>query len=164
MDERWWPQSLSHIPKDAPWDHADVTAAEIRSFEDGTRSGHRHAFSVLIPVKKLDAVMAAASGLDHEVNSNGPLPDYRADHPHTPRFWVDARGLPDDKYEPLVLSWRSHDKTVLQLEPGFLMTYGLVPRGIQGGVVHWDDPQSPRPEVATVSAPSTWDFPRGTHA
>ncbi len=164
MDESWWPQSLSHIAKDAPWDHADVMVAEIKSFEDGTHSGHRHAFSVLIPVDKLDTVMAAARNLDHEVSCNGPLPDYRADRPHHPKFWVDARGLPDDKYEPLVLSWRSHDKTVLQLEPGFLITYGLVPRGIHDGAVHWDDPRAPRPAVATVSAPSTWDFPRGTHA
>ena len=34
MDESWWPQSLSHIAKDAPWDHADVMVAEIKSFDE----------------------------------------------------------------------------------------------------------------------------------
>ncbi len=164
MDESWWPESLTHIVKDAPWDHADVMVAEVKSFEDGQHCGQRRAFTVLIPVDRLDAVMASATGLDHEVSSSGPLPFYRADHPHTPKFWVDARGLPDRTYEPLVLSWQSHDKTVLQLDPGFLMTYGLVPRGINDGAVHWDDPQAPRPNVATVTEPSVWDFPRGTHA
>lgn len=164
MDETWWPQSLSHIVKDSPWDHEEVMVAEINSFEDGRHCGHRRAFTVLIPVDRLDAVMASATGLDHEVSSSGPLPYYSADHPHTPKFWVDARGLPDETYEPLVLSWQSHDKTVLQLDPGFLMTYGLVPRAINDGAVHWDDPRAPRRNVATVTAPSVWDFPRGTHA
>lgn len=164
MEESWWPQSLAHIAKDEPWVHPDVMVAEIKSFEDGQHCGQRRAFTVLIPVDSLDAVMAAAAGLDHEVSSSGPLPIYRADHPHTPKFWVDARELPDETYEPLVLSWRSHDRTVLQLDPGFLMTYGLIPRGINDGAVHWDDPRAPRPNVATVTAPSAWDFPRGTHA
>jgi hypothetical protein len=31
-------------------------------------------------------------------------------------------------------------------------------------MVYWDDPQAPRHDIVTVTPPSVWDFPLGTHA
>src|SRR3569833_1364312 len=72
----------------------------------------------------------------------GP-PSASPSHAYTPKFWIKGEGSPRRTYEPLVLSWRSHDKTVLQLDPGFAMTYGLVPRNLGNGETRWDDPAGP---------------------
>ncbi|MCA1363418.1 hypothetical protein I6F14_23740 [Bradyrhizobium sp. IC3069] len=90
-------------------------------------------------------------------------PVYLEDRPFKPEFWIGAKGLPSDKYEPLVLAWSLHEKTVLQTDPGFLMTYGLVPRSANEGIVYWDDPQEPRHNIVTVAAPSVGKYPLGTH-
>ncbi len=44
------------------------------------------------------------------------------------------------------------------------MTYGLVPRSLGDGETRWDDPAAPLYDVASVSAPSVWNFPSGTAA
>src|SRR6266508_1563392 len=164
MAENWWPAPLAHIPAENPWARDHVIVAEINSFDERPHAGHRITFAALVPNDEIDAVKKALANLDHEVNTSRPHPDYRKDQPFEPAFWISAKDLPREKYEPLVLEWRSHHTTVLQLDPGFLMTYGLVPRYGNGGIVHWDDPEAPRHDIVIVSPPSVWDFPRASHA
>jgi hypothetical protein len=159
----WWPALLAHIPGEDPWADDNVVVAEVKSFDEQPYTGHRTTFAALVPIDQIGAVKAALVNFDCEVSTSGPRPDYSEDRPFTPRFWV-ATNKPSDKYEPLILAWRSHNKTVLQPDPGFLMTYGLVPRAIDGGAVHWDDSELPRHDIVVVSAPSVWDFPLGTRA
>jgi hypothetical protein len=164
MAEDWWPALLAHIPTEDPWAENNVVVGEVRSFDEEPHAGQRTAFSALVPLDQIAAVQAALANLDHDVSTSGPHPFYMKDRPFVPRFWIGAKELPSDEYEPFVLCWRSHDKTVLQPDPGFLMTYGLAQRAIEGGAVHWDDPEAPRHDIVTVTAPSVWDFPLGTHA
>jgi hypothetical protein len=164
MTDSWWPASLAHIPGADPWVQDHVVVAEVRSFDEQPHAGRRTMSSALVPVDQIEAVKAALANLDHDVSSSGPHPYYTEGHPYVPRFWVGAKDLPSGRYEPLVLTWRSHDKTVLQPDPGFLMTYGLVPRSIEGGTVYWDDPEAPRHDIVAVTAPSVWNFPLGTDA
>jgi hypothetical protein len=164
MADDWWPAPLAHVPTEDPWAEENVTAAEIKSFDERPHAGQRRAFTALVPIGEIDAVKAALANLDHGVSSNGPHPFYDEGRPFKPEFWVGAKDLPQKKCETLILMWMSHNKTVLQPDPGFLMTYGLVPRAINGGTVYWDDPQAPRRDIVTVTAPSVWDFPFGTHA
>lgn len=164
MPEEWWPAPLAHIAGEDPWADANVVVAEIKSFDEKPHAGQRRAFTALVPLDQIEQVKAAFAGLDHDVSTSGPHPYCDEDRPFTPRFWVEAKGLPSDKYEPLVLTWSSHDKTVLLPDPGFLMTYGLAQRSVEGGMVYWDDPQAPRHNVVSVTAPSIWKFPLGTHA
>src|SRR5215831_17621462 len=164
MADDWWPAPLAHVPTEDPWAEENVTAAEIKSFDERPHPGRRRAFTALVPIGEIDAVKAALANLDHGVSSSGPHPFYDEGRPFKPEFWVGAKDLPQKKYEPLILMWMSHNKTVLQPDPGLLMTYGLVPRAINGGTVYWDDPQAPRRDIVTVTAPSVWDFPLGTHA
>lgn len=162
--EKWWPKPLAHVKDIDPWADADVVVAEIRSFDDEAHIGHRHVFSALVPVAELDEVKKKLARFEDGVQTSGPHPSASLMHPYTPKFWIETEGSPRSTYEPLVLSWRSHDKTVLQLDPGFAMTYGLVPRSIGNGEMRWDDPTGPVYDIATVSAPSVWKFPSGTAA
>ena len=164
MNEDWWPVQLAHIPAEDPWIDDHVVVAEVRSFDGRPHVGQRRVFTALVPIDQIEAVKAAFVNMDHDVSASGPHPHYAEDGPYTPRFWVDAKDLPSNGYEPLVLAWMSHDRTVLQPDPGFLMTYGLVPRAVNGGTVYWDDPRAPRHDIVVVTAPSVWKFPLSSHA
>lgn len=160
----WWPASLTHIPKEDPWAHDHVIVAEIKSFDDGGGMGLRITISALVPISDLDAVCQNLAALDPAVRTSGPWPFPREDRAYEPQFWIDAFGLSGGRYEPLVLSWRSHDHTVFVPEPGFLMTYGLVPRPLRNGAVHWDNPAGPVRDIVKVTAPSVYSFPKVTPA
>lgn len=164
MSEDWWPATLAHMAGEDPWAHEDVIVAEIKSFDERPHAGQRRVFAALVPLDQIKEVEAAFAKLDHDVSTSGPHPFYDEDRPFTPTFWIGAKALPSDEYEPLILTWMSHDKTVLQPDPGFLMTYGLAQRSVEGGMVYWDDPQAPRHNVVSVTPPSVWKFPLGTHA
>jgi len=163
-EENWWPSPLAHLRDADPWAEADIVVAEIQSFDDGAHTGHRHLFSALVPISDLEEIKRSLANFGHEVHASGPQPVASPKHPYTPDFWMQTDSSPRRTYEPLVLSWRSHDKTVLQLDPGFAMTYGLAPRAFGDGETRWDDPAAPRPDIARVTAPSVWDWPSGTHA
>jgi hypothetical protein len=162
MDEDWWPRLLAHIPGERPWSERNVVVAESRSIEEGTYPGERRSITILVPVAEIDGVSLALVGLDHEVSSSGPNPVPDSAPTYRPEFWVSAIGLPRDRYEPLVLSWTSHDKTVLAPDPGFLMTYGLVPRSAGRGATSYDDPQGPVYDIVQVGEASVWTFPTRT--
>lgn len=164
MTTDWWPTALAHIPKENPLAHEQVVVAEVQSFDETPHQGQRTMFSLLVPVDQLDFIKASLLSLDHEVSASGPHPSYLKDRPFEPQFWIEARTRPNKKFEPLVLEWRSHHTTVLQPDPGFLMTYGLVPRVGSGGMLFWDDPRSPRRGIVVVSPPSIWSGLVGTHA
>ncbi|MCH7662937.1 MAG: hypothetical protein IH859_03595 [Chloroflexi bacterium] len=84
-----------------------------------------------------------------------------------PRFWISAKAHSLEGLEPLVLSWEAANNTTLFLDPGFLMTYGLIPRYLKNNKrdeIHYDDPYHPRQSVAIVSPVSYYDFPTRSHA
>jgi hypothetical protein len=164
MTIHWWPVALAHIPKEDPWAHDHVIVAEIKYFDDGGHTGARITISALVPIPDLDAVCQNLAALDNEVRTSGPWPFPREDKAYEPRFWIEAYGLSGGKYEPLVLSWRSHDHTVFTPDPGFLMTYGLAPRPLWNGAVHWDDPARPVRDIVKVTAPSVYSLPKATPA
>jgi hypothetical protein len=123
--ENWWPKPLAHVRDIDPWADTDVVVAEIQSFDDAPHTGHRHVFSALVPVAELADVSENLARFEYGVQASGPRPSARPGHPYTPKLWIEREGSPTYTYEPLVLSWQSHDKTVLQLDPGFAMTYDL---------------------------------------
>jgi hypothetical protein len=164
MSADWWPKLLAHVPNERPWDDEHVTVAEIKSFSDKPHPGHRETFSALVPMDQLEQVAANLGKFGSCICTSGPHPTPHSGSTYRPGFWVEARDLPSQKYEPLILSWRSHDKTVLMPDPGFLMTYGLSPRNVKEGLVLWDDPAAPVHDVVKICAPSTWTFPSYSHA
>lgn len=160
--EDWWPTPLAHVGKEKPWDSKHVVVAEVKSFDEQPHAGQRTTFSALIPFEQIETVRANLANFDTEVRSSGPHPSPYPGSTYNPKFWIAGSGLP--KFEPLVVSWRSHDKTVLMPSSEFLMTYGLSPRNVRDGLVHWDDPAAPTHDVVQVLSPSVWDFPLATTA
>ncbi len=160
MHANWWPSLLEHIPTEEPWAEASVSVACLRSFDgDPIHPGERRSYTVLIPLADIDAVLAAPAGLAHEVSSTGPNPGAGAAGQYEPQFWVSARDLPQERFEPFILAWLSNDQTVLAPDPRFLMTYGLVPRAVAGGITIYDEPTGPTFDVVEVGAPSVWSTP-----
>jgi hypothetical protein len=82
---------------------------------------------------------------------------------YRPDFWIEA-WIEDEclKLEPLILNWESHNRTALVLDPGFAMTYGLIPRAGPDGGIHWDDPAEPRDDVAIIDPPALFQAMRLT--
>lgn len=163
-EDEWWPHSLAHVPSEDPWAADPVTIAAIKSFDDGSHTGMRITMSALVPISDLDSLRENPAAFDPEVRASGPRPFPREDGAYAPRFWMEFYGLPGGKYEPLVLSWRSHDHTILLPDPGFLMTYGLTPRSLGNGNISWDDPAGPVRDVVKVTPPSIYSFPKVTAA
>ena len=85
---------------------------------------------------------------------------------YRPEFWIGYRSETFDRIlcEPLVLGWRSNNQTVMALDHGFTMTYGLVPRALAGGKTCWDDVETPEPNIAVVDPPSIYQDLRLTEA
>jgi hypothetical protein len=165
MEANWWPRLLHHIIHEQPWEEASVAVASLRTIENEPhRPGERRSYTVLISVADFAAVSANLAGLAHEVRASGPHPLASAAPDYNPAFWVSAVGLPSDRYEPLILSWTSHDRTALVPDPRFLMTYGLIPRAISGGRTVYDDPAGPSFDVVEVDPPSVWSMPVRTTA
>src|ERR1022692_1379473 len=164
MSSDWWPSQLAHLPMEDPWGSEYVVVAEIKSFDEAPHVGHRRTFSALVPINEIDEVTKNLAKIEQSVSTTGPHPLPHGDYVYKPEFWIEARDLPSQRYEPVVLSWSSHDRTVLLPEPGFLMTYGLMPRPLGNGFVSWDDPASPVQDVVKVSPPSTYKFPTVTTA
>lgn len=154
MEDDWWPDLLAHIATERPWAEPHVPVARVQSFDDPYYPGVRMSRTALVPADTLEAVRPRLRGFGWHVEATGPRPGPRQPGDYQPRFWVQGVDLPQDRYEPLVLSWESGDQTTLQFDPGFLMTYGLVPRHLSNGQVHYDDPATPSFDVAKLTTVS----------
>jgi len=98
--------------------------------------------------------------LGHEVSTSGPHPFPTPDDAYVPWFHISAPKELPHGIEPLVPSWTSHNRTVLQPDPGFLMTYGLVPRlAPRDQTINWDDPAGPDKNVVQSVPVSVYDYP-----
>lgn len=162
MDETWWPTLLAHVPRQTRWDERDVVVAEYKTVEGSADdSGERRSYTVLVPMTDLDVVLKNLAKLDTQVETSGPFPVADAAGVYHPKFWIGARDLPRDRYEPLVLAWTANNTTTLAPSPGFLMTYALAPRNV-GQATHYDDVTGPVRDVVQVSAPSVYSVPTRT--
>lgn len=116
----------------------------------------------LVPESQYE-LLTGDQELDPTLATSGPYPCPR-NCEYIPWFRIlGTSAIPDD-IEPLVLSWESNDQTVLQPDPGLLMTYGLMPRIEQDGLTHWDEPAKPTSDVLIVKPPSIYEFPDRTRS
>lgn len=159
MDDRWWPNLLKHVAHEDPWAISMVTVAEMRSFE-GPFNGQRYSSTALIAPGDLERLNGNLSSFGADVDVNGPRPLASEAGRYKPEFWIEA-WIEEEclKLEPLVLNWESLNRTVLVLDPGFAMTYGLIPRAGTEGSIHWDDPMEPQDDVAIIDPPAVFESP-----
>lgn len=164
MDDAWWPDLLKHIPEKDPWADPMVTVAEIRSFEAPSK-GRRESWTALVTPEDLDSLRGKLRAFNETVETSGPRPSPKPAVPYQPKFWIGAY-LDEEclKFDPLVLSWTAHNHTVMVLDPGFTMTYALIPRAHGDGAIHWDNPATPEYDIAEVDPPAHYDCPNYTPA
>lgn len=83
---------------------------------------------------------------------------------YKPSFWLyvsPSSGL--KKAEPLVVSWKSANKTILSIDQGFLSAFCLVPRLLKDEI-YWDELSQPDYEVVKNRLASEYEFPNQTEA
>jgi hypothetical protein len=161
--EDWWPDMLRHIADEKPWDTDHVVVAELRSFDDPWLEGSRTCYTALIRVEDLERLDGKLISFNYNVETSGPGPSPAFAGSYVPAFWISAI-LGDEriKCEPLVLAWESNNRTAMILDPGFCMTYGLIPRALDDGSIHWDDMAVPEFDIAVIDSPSIYNH--GVHS
>ena len=164
MDDGWWPDSVRYLAEEDPWLADPVIVAERRSYDDPFYPGLRILWSALVTPEDLASMDGRLAGLSYEVESTG-RPGAGAAGTLEPNFrMVAVVGERRIYCEPLVLGWESANRTAMVLDPGFAMTYGLTPRALADGSVHWDDPAAPEYDVAVIDPPSLYHDLRETGA
>ncbi len=156
----WWPAALRWFGEADPLAQDLLTLAEITQQEEG--DGYRHVYSALGASDVVEGLVSTDGFGGHDVQANGPHPSAGLGE-YEPVFSVFADGV--DTLEPLVLSWDCGTRIALAPDPGFLMTYGLVPRLTAADqITHWDDPQEPQSDVVVVSAVASTLFDEASDA
>lgn len=166
LDENWWPRLLEAFANEDPWGNPEVLVAQIQSFDnDPGLPGVRYSTTALIDESELERLGGKLRGFQHEVESSGPRPHHDANQAYEP--WLRISAITESvriDCEPLIPSWKSNNRTAMVLDPGFAMTYGLIPRAVADGSVHWDNPAEPEFDIAVVSPPSVYEDHRETGA
>jgi hypothetical protein len=156
ISDDFWPRSVAHLAR--PYDDGIseyVVIALINDESLGGYEGYTELTTALIPLGVVDEVLASRGSIGHEVSTWGPHPCVADGQIYETSFWIEGRAKSDERFQTLLNSWRHHNQTVVLPDSVFLMTYGLIPRYLEGGTVSWDDPGKPVYDV--VRAKSHYD-------
>ncbi len=138
IPDDWWPSCLSEFAAEEPLRGEHVVVAEVS--RPWMPCDKRILYTCLIPKDRAEALEGYRGSIGFECVSSGPWPfPPDGDYSYVPDFWVDGVER-EEKFEPLVISWKSAGVTILLPDQGFLMTYGLISRQCEFGEVYWDDP------------------------
>ena len=118
----WWPELLSEIQSENPLAEEYVTAARVQ--DPWGEEGYQKIYTALIPPELINDVLKYPGGIGVDINTDYPEPDRQV----IPSFRIWGGDLKPEGFEPLIYAWESNLKLVLWPSPGFLMTYGLIPR------------------------------------
>lgn len=143
----WWPELLSEIQSENPLAEEYVTAARVQ--DPWGEEGYQKIYTALIPPELINDVLKYPGGIGVDINTDYPEPD----RPVIPSFRIWGGDLKPEGFEPLIYAWESNLKRVLWPSPGFLMTYGLIPRWGKyedEELIHWDDLARPCHNVVTA--------------
>lgn len=152
---------FSYVNKRKNPEKNKITIGKIESSIVNGYWGTSYFSAALVPLFYLDKLMESEEEAGHEVEYIGPIPIEKITDLFTEKYYI--RGLLNDKIhlEPLVLSWRRHDKMVYIPEPKFLMQYALVARN-SDQKTYWDDPSVPRYGVIEVLPTSEYKIESGS--
>ena len=162
-NSNWLPKCLVHLNQAYVKSTDDyVVIGEISSESQNGYKGTRAIFTALVPLDQVQAVLNNPGGIGHKVESGGPRPSVRKGDSFKSDFWV--RGIDsEERFEPLVVSWEYHNKTVMMPDNGLLMCYGLCPRIVKSpDQIIWDNLALPEYDVIYVKPLSHYSFPSGS--
>ena len=154
------PQCLSYLeePYLLETDEEIVVALLSDSEREGIE-GISQIYTALVPLDYLTEFLNKGGITKSSICSSGPHPCISEDQPYKDEFWIN--GLEAIDFEPLVVGWTSHNRTVMVPDNGFLMTYGLIPRFINSNEkIVWDDLSKPIYDVVSVKPFSKYSLPK----
>ena len=125
--ENHWPRPLQHraLPLVSAID-TEIKIAEISCEAVNEFPGNRMLFTALVPAEEIDAVLKAVGGIGHGVTSDAQYQTPMTERPVS-AFWIYGPN-DSDRFESLIHSWRTHDKTVLLPDDALLMLFDLTPK------------------------------------
>ena len=149
LPEDFWPRSLRHCAQPLVSDSDEiVTIGEITSEPvDGFR-GTRMLYGALVPTDHVGLVLKNVGGIGHGVFSSthdrttGEADQHRS-------FWIP--GPKGERFEPLVHTWKNHNKIVLLPNDALLEHFKLIPRITKDGNIFWDDLDGPVYDVVRAT-------------
>jgi hypothetical protein len=105
-----------------------------------------------------EEVLATPGGIGWKVESWGPDPIVDEGETYKSAFWIIGPHGMGDRLEPVVVSWETHNKTVMMPDNGLLMTYGLCPRLQKTpDKIIWDNLSRPQYGVISVTPLSHYE-------
>lgn len=134
-----------------------ITVAELKTTQDNVSIDVNTA---LVPPSLVSRIKS--SHVNPFVRTSGAYFD--KNYIYKPSFWLyvsPSSGL--KKAEPLVVSWKSANKTILSIDQGFLSAFRLVPRLLKDEI-YWDELSQPDYEVVKNKLISEYEFPNQTEA
>lgn len=158
-ESTWLPQCLRHINEPYLKDSDDaVVIGELSSADRNGNVGTSFLHTALVPMDRLEEVLVAPGGIGWKVESWGPEPIVDEGGTYRSDFWIDGPRDRGDRLEPIVVSWETHNKTVMMPDNGLLMTYGLCPR-LQKNPdrIIWDNLSRPQYGVISVKPLSHYE-------
>jgi len=155
--DNWFPKIFEDVKCYSPIQGEYIYVSELTSYElDNGINSTRDYQSLLIDPELIEFIKP--DEINHTTDSS-VHPIYDKDYEYNGRskvFVSDIEGL--NEVKPLVISWESANNISFQLDPYFLLTYGLSPR-LTENYVHWDDLRRPKMEIVTSIPKSVYDFP-----
>ena len=134
-----------------------ITIAELKTTQDDVSIDVNTA---LVPPSLVSRIKS--SHVNPVVETAGAYFD--KNYEYKPSFWLyisPSSGL--KKAEPLVVSWKSANNTVLSIDQGFLSAFCLVPRLLKDEI-YWDNLSQLDYEVVKNKLISEYEFPNQTEA
>lgn len=160
----WLPECLAHLNRPYTQDTDEdevVTIGEVSSSKRNDYDGCLFLHTALVPLDRVDEVLNSPGNIGWKVESWGPYPCVSKDETYKSGFWITGPKGHTDKLEPIVVSWGTHDHTVMMPDNGLLMCYDLCPR-ITGSSstdnsLIWDDLHLPTHGVISVKLLAHYD-------
>lgn len=136
----------------------ELVAALLSDAERNGIKGVSQIYTALVPLERVEDVLKSQGGIGWEVKSWGPFSVIQDNDVYKTNFWID--GPDGQKFEPLVVGWNNHNRTVMVPDNGFLITYGLSPRLVSSNdKIIWDDLSKPMYDVVSVKPLSKYSVP-----
>jgi len=152
---------FSYIKQRARSIRKKITIGKIESSFINGYWGTSYLCTALVPLFYLDKLMGSNEESGHEVEYSGVVPKKELADLFMEKSYI--RGLLSDQIqlEPLVSSWRKHNKTIYIPDSKLLANYSLISRN-SDQKTYWDDPSIPRYNVIEVIPTSNYTIENGS--
>jgi hypothetical protein len=155
--ENWFPKRFDDVKRFSPIQEENIFVSELTThkLKNGIESTRDYQ-TLLIEPELIELIKP------NEINQTAEssvCPIYDANYEYEGNSTVFVTGIDGlDKVKPLVISWDSANNITFQLDPYFLLTYGLTPR-LTETQIKWDDLSKPKMDVVSSIPKSVYDFP-----